>query len=439
MVSITPQYLPPQLNNKKHKQKKILLVVFLLVIAILIGVFIVLSNKPEEIPEELFPTYQICDFDPKEQDKYFKERDDLGIKAFKDYLFYGESFSVYENEYNRDEQDPFVGQTLQFRNVCTNTIHSFLMVDNLDKNVPIYELPVGFYEVVVQSNLDGFRLVYPTTIDEHFTTVTRNNKRLDIHLMADRMLFTDVYSQEPLLSDNELYVEVSETTIDKKIIDVVLDPAYNHADFGPINMGLQYDGFNEADETYRIALDVKEKLEAQGLIVELTRPNKDLTVNTYGDKGRVHTAITNQAKIMVELYFEQVEDRNLKGTSVYGSNYASLNFQEVLIQEFERLGLPIFIGSRNQYGAFYNPYLRDMDQSNLIRESGGLALGAGEFSDRSSRLNTFAIGNRFGVHTVALNLLIGTNHNFLSDYKTNYDLMVEATAQGIMNYLRLNP
>lgn len=440
MVSISPKYLPPEIDEKKHKQKKLLLVVFLLVAALIVLTIWWLNQPKEEKVEALYPSYSVCGFEPKAQQDYFDSRENLNTKNFSDYLFYGEEFSVYQNEYHQDKADPFIGQTLQFRDVCTGTIHSFLIGEFLDSNVPIYELPVGFYEVVIQSNLDGYRLVYPTTLDDFFTTVTRDNKRKSVHLMADRMLFTNVYTQEPILKDNELYVEVKETTVDKNIVDVVLDPAYSHADFGPDNFGQQFDwGFNEAKETYRFATDVKKILEEYGLVVKLTRPNDELIVNTYGDTGRVHAAMSSKAKIMVEFYFEQLEDRKLMGSSVYGSNYVSLNFQENIIKQFDERGLPIYIGQRGQFGAFHNPFLREMDQHNLIRESGGLALGAGDFSDRSMRLNQFAVGNRFGVHTVSLNLLVATHPDFQRQYQTNYQAMVEASAHGILSYLRIEP
>lgn len=439
MVSLSPQYLPPQIDNKKHKRKWILLVVFLLVIALLVLAWFTLFSKPKPEPTAIFKSYSICGFDPEVQQEKFLEREELGIKAFNDYHFYGESLNIYEEKYNRDEQDPFVGQTLQFRDLCTDTIHSFLIGRKIDANVPLSELPVGFYQVVIQNNLDGFRLVYPTPIDDSLVTITRDNKRHEIHLIANRTLFTNILTQEPLLSDNELFVEVKEVGVDDKVLDIVLDPANNHADFGPINMGTQLDGFNEANETYRFALDVKAELEKYNLKVGMTRPNKELTVNTYGDTGRVYAAMSQDAKLMVEIYFESVNDTKLQGTSVYGSNYASLNFQEILIKQFDARELPIFIGSRGQFGSFTNPFLREMDMHNLIRESGGYALGAGEFSERSTMLNGFAINNKHGVHTVSLNLLMTSNPNFMNLYQSNYQQMVEATTQGILEYLRIKP
>lgn len=435
MVSITPKYLPPEIDEKKHKRKKrLLLVVFLLLIVSSLTVWFIKQSKNAN-KKVVYETYPICNFKPQEQQAYFDNREALGYKSFNDYLFYGEELSIYQNTYNRDEPNPLVGQTIQFHDICSDTIHSFLVGNYLDQQVPIYELPEGFYEVLIQSNLDGYRLVSPTIIENQFTTVTREGKRKLIKLMADRSLFTNVYDESLVLDDNELFVEVSETGIDPNIVDVVLDPYGNHADFGPINKGAEFDDFIEANETYRFALDVQKKLEEYGLKVILTRPNQDLIVNTYGDNGRVFAAMNAKAKLMVEFYFEQVEDRNLQGTSVYGSNYVSLNFQESLIKQFKERNLPIFIGSRGQVGAFHNPFLREMDQSNLIRESGGYALGAGEFSDRSARLNTFAINNRFGVHTVSLNLLMVSNPEFKTLWKTNYEAMVEASAFGILDYL----
>lgn len=436
MVSISPQYLPPKENNKKRKQKWILLAVFLFILITSLTVFFLFfGNKNDKNKEPIYSTYQICGLEPKHQQALFEEREELETIGFEDYLFYGESFSVFKNKYELGQVDEFVGKTIQFRDVCTGTIHSFLVNHNLDTNVPLEDIPVGFYEVVIQQNLDAYRLIHPTEINETFYTITRDNKRHELHFIADRMLFTDIYTQDLLLSGNELFVEVKETDVDPNIVDVVLDPAYNSQDFGPVNKGLELDGFTEADETYRFALDVQKKLEEHGLTVKLTRPNDELVVNTYGDTGRVFAALDSKAKVMVELYFETVEDRNLEGTSVYGTYYASLNFQEQIIKQFEKQGLPIFIGSRNQYGAFHNLLTDGLDSNNLIRESGGYALSAGEFSEISARLNEFAIGNRFGVHTVSLNLLMSSNYDFLSTYQQNYDKMVEATTQGILSYL----
>ena len=88
---------------------------------------------------------------------------------------------------------------------------------------------------------------------------------------------------------------------------------------------------------------------------------------------------------------------------------------------------------------FYNQLMEGLDSSNLIRESGGYALSAGEFSNLSQRLNGFAIGNRYGVHTVSLNVLMGSNWDFLETYRQNYDQMVEATANGILGFIGIEP
>jgi|LSQX01.2.fsa_nt_gb N-acetylmuramoyl-L-alanine amidase len=439
MVSISPQYLPPEKENKKHKQRLILLVVFLSIIALLVVVIYQLFFKHDPTQEAIYRSYSICDFTPQEQQEKIQSRDVLQTVTFQDYLFYGESFSVFKNKYQQGTQDEFVGKTIQFRDLCTDTIHSFLMNENLDTNVPLADLPVGFYEVIIQENLNAFRLVYPTNIDEHFTTITRDSKRHDVHFIANNRLFTDIYTQGPLLRDYELFLEVKETTKNPEIVDVVLDPAYNSQDFGPVDKGLEVDGFIGSDETYKFATDVKQKLEAKGLVVKLTRPDKDLVVNTYGDTGRVFAAMDSKAKLMVELYYESVEDRNLSGTSAYGSQSVSLNFQEQLIRQFDAFDLPIFEGIGNQHGVFYNQLMEGLDSSNLIRESGGYALSAGEFSNLSQRLNGFAIGNRYGVHTVSLNVLMGSNWDFLETYRQNYDQMVEATANGILAFIGVEP
>ena len=109
----------------------------------------------------------------------------------------------------------------------------------------------------------------------------------------------------------------------------------------------------------------------------------------------------------------------------------------MLLQPFIDAQLPVYIGTRNQMGVYRNSKTNGLDTINLIRESGGKALFAGQFSERSHEENSYAINNPNGVHTVRLDLLLSSNENFEKLYKENYEQLVDATTKGIMNQLEI--
>lgn len=436
-MTLGPTYLPPIKQKNNTKRNIILLGVFLLVIVSIIIAYIFLNR--EHNGEVLFKTHVICDLDPRDQQQQIEQSLQEDRSFFADYLIYGEELSFYQNKYDQNESDPYIGKTIQFRDMCSDEVHSFLQINELDSKIPLQDLPEGFYQVYIQQNVGGNRLASPTVLDQTFTTVTRNGKRKQIRLIADKSYFTDIYTEELLLENNDLFVEVKEIAVDNTIVDIMLDGAGNHQDFGPTNLGKVDGDFIEANETYRFVEDLKKALEAKGLVVGTTRANKDLIVNTYGEEGRVYQAMNAQAKYMIEYYFEEVYDSERQGSSAYGSRWVSKQFQQALMEAFNSHQIPIYIGSAGQEGVFTGFQLRGQDGSNILRESGGKALGAGNFSERSDNLNQFAVNNPVGVHTINVNLMLVSNPNYKQHWDTYYQAMIDASVEGILEFLGVQP
>ena len=431
-----PKYLPPQKNPKKHKRKQILLVVFLLLIVLAIAIYFVFF-KPKGKGPVLYDTYTICNLSGKQTQELFDSKEQLSTEVFSEAFFYGESLTITKDNYVSTEKNTYVGDTLQLTNLCNNEIHSFLMTSNLDTNIELSKLPVGFYTIDIQENLKGKSLVSKEKLSLELMTVSRNNKRHKIEVIANKDLFTNIYTGEPSLKQHQLFLQVSESEVNPLIVDVFLDPAYNHQDFKTINKGYVSDTFVASDETYKFAADVKTQLEKYGIVVAMTRTDDLEVVNTYGIDGRVERALKSKAKYMIEFNFGTEYNKTLQGVRAFGSAFATTNFQQLLLQPFVELQLPVYTGTRNQMGVYKNSKTNGLDTINIIRESGGKALFAGEFSERSKEENTYAINNPNGVHTVSLDLLLSSNENFEELYRMNYEQLVEATVLGILNQLEI--
>ena len=431
-----PEYLPPQKDPKKHKRNRVLLVVFLLLIVAIIAIYYAFF-KPEDKGPVLFDTYTICNLNGPQTQDLFDKREILETEIFSDAFFYGESLTITKEPYVSTEKNSYIGGTFQLTNLCSNEIHSFLMTSNLDTNIELSKLPVGFYTVDIQENLKGKSLISKQELDFELTTVTRNDKRIKIEVIANKDLFTNIYTGDPYFKQHHLFLQVSETDVNKLIADIYLDPAYNHHDFRTINKGYVSDTFVGSDETYKFANDVKQKLEEYGIVVGMTRKDDLEIVNTYGIDGRVERALKSKAKYMIEFNFGTEYNKTLQGVRAFGSTLATTNFQQLLLQPFIDAQLPVYIGTRNQMGVYRNSKTNGLDTINLIRESGGKALFAGQFSERSHEENSYAINNPNGVHTVRLDLLLSSNENFEKLYKENYEQLVDATTKGIMNQLEI--
>ena len=349
-----PTYLPP-VKDKKRKQRSFVLAVFLLVLGLIVYSFYRDSQKKEELVSDL-PT--ICGFDTQQTSKRLKEVNTSSTSEMGDYFYYGETLTLLKNTYVLGERDEYMGRQIRLTNLCDNQVVSFLLSGSLDGNIPVEELPAGFYLASVEIDLTDFYLTSEEPINDTFYTINRNQQQKKIEIMADEDYFVDTSMDEKLFNQNLVFIKVSDEQAPATVLDIMIDPAHNDQDFGPLDQGIIDGDFIEADALYDMAEQVQEKLEAYGLKVGITR-NQGIILNTYGTPGRVYSAYESQSKIMIEL--DMVADT--QGVDVIGSSYALLSLPEMIATK-------ITDGS-----ASLNSRLGTLDYHNLIRESGGLCFG----------------------------------------------------------------
>lgn len=130
----------------------------------------------------------------------------------------------------------------------------------------------------------------------NFSTMRRNEmvKNVQVHASKDYLKDFGVN-----MDKNYVFISVVDNIPMVRTIDVLIDPGgnvYNEAD-NSIDYGVGNDLINEASASLELAEMLKEKLEAKGLRVELTR-DAESTPSYYGKSGRAVLVMRNRLKYL---------------------------------------------------------------------------------------------------------------------------------------------
>lgn len=417
-------------NRYSNRRKKIAVIVFVIVaiLSIITASIFAYINKEEPAIGNL----QVCDLEQDEViDKYadYSFDDNLVVR---DYLFYGETFSLFEQPYEINTPDTLVGKTILLNNVCTNEEYHYLIDNDVDGQIPLENLPIGLYEVFVNVDLVKRRVIGNEKWNDQLTLVTRSDGQRVVDVMFDSTIFDD-RDHTNYLKDDYLFINVSNEEKDEQVYDLVIDPEYGVNDSGYFdNYGKMFMGMVQADEMYAMAEIIKRELEAEGYKVLITRDSKDHIINSYGKGGRLDKAYASKAKYYVELSLSEVGTGGLK---VYRSSFASNNFGLSIANHLiKNTNLNLFGDTSlvvpNRY--------RGLDGNINIRETGGKALGAATYSELSAEANSeFALNNRHALEGISIAYFNINNEEELNKYKSNKEAYAIETAKALINYFKM--
>jgi N-acetylmuramoyl-L-alanine amidase len=353
-----------------------------------------------------------------------------------DYFTYGENLSFFNKPYSLGKRDEFVGKTLRLTNLCTQEIRDYMIESTVDGQIPMDDLPFGVYALQVNVNLQRLQLVSTSAINDTFTTINRKTETKAIQVYAQP---TSELVVAPIL------IEVKPITLSEEVFDVVIDPGHRNNDFGWLDLGTRANDLIEADENYRLAVALKEELEAFGLKTLILRGEKD-TVNVYGNAGRLFKTYASQAKYYIELQMVANTNVNVQGTQVIHSSYASSRLGSSVHRHLIENTSLVSTNNRgrgNIQGVLPSTLAEGIDTLMYdgrftIRETGGKALGAAQFSEFSINANeAFAYQNRRGVHALIIEVIHLTHAPSASAWPNEYPQYAKEIAQGFANYLLL--
>lgn len=430
---------------KRQRRKikwKIAIPFFLLIFLLLYLVvnLMFMGNEKNE-PER----FTICDYSSSKTINELSKQFENSY-MISDYFFYGENLNLLKETYDPQDPDEMIGKTLKLVNLCTNEELLFQIEDTVDHQLALGELDNGFYEVYLVYNLQDQRIAASDVIRDEFHTITRNNVTKKVEIIADK----NILGKDSPLDQHYLNLIVSPDIKQHDAYDIMIDPAGGNDDYGVgVDWGYEANGLLENDEMYTAALALKEKLEAYGLSVGITKNSMKEEINTYGLNGRLHKAYEKKAKLYINLQFNWSPYDNVSGIEAYHSVYASQTLPNQLLYDLKKnvnlSGSSLYGSSGSVDGVILPMYIEGDDGRKVydsiyqIREAGGMATQAALATENSRNLNSsFAQNNRCGMQAIVVKFVYISNQEQADFWRNNFDAIMSQMADSIATYLKAN-
>lgn len=243
--------------------------------------------------------------------------------------------------------------------------------------------------------------------------------------------------------------------VDDNVYDVVIDPGH-----GGMDSGASKNGHNEKELTLELAMKVKEKLEASGLKVKLTREEGQLTKNEklaeYGVHGRAVIPYEVKAKYVFSIHFNSNTYASVHGLEVYTADNINYDLAKTLVKNItEETGLQYSTNkiSKVMDGIYTRTFTESEIESSrqenedndrvsydittksnyyyIIRETGGIVTGAYvDNRNEEIKANPFVKSN-IGSETYLLELGYISNKSDLDNLINNMDKYASGIANSI--------
>lgn len=387
----------------------------------------------------------ICTWDARKTANLL-EVEHENLYEISDYFFYGENLNLFQKEYDPENPDDLATKTLKLKSLCDGSNEVLIQLSNsLDRQIALGELEDGFYEVYVVNNLEDYRMTSTSAINEVFYTITRNDASKRITFIADNN-YTEA---ETPLQQNYVYLNVETVEPQPDTVDIMLDPAGGNDDFGlGVDYGYEANGLLENDEMFKAAEILKEKLEAYGFTVGITKNTMDENINTSGFGGRLHKAYEKNAKLYLNLQFNMNQSvPEMSGMEITHSYYSSSALANQIIHDMEEntalSGSALYQGL--QVNGVVTPQLYEgedglmiYDGEMQIRESGGMGTMAGQYSTSMRELNgSFALDNRYGMQALIIRFCYISNPGDVALWQNDQDAILQSLADSIAAYLHV--
>lgn len=430
-----------KVKKAKKKQRKISIhgwIIFIILLAtVLVSAYIYtnLPNELDKISEDYISTLKRSVVQEKVQTSF-----DETYEA-SDYLFYGETLSLFGEAYGESELDSFLGKAIQLENIETGTQYSFTLSGKGDAGISLGQLEEGVYDIFIYDQYTKKRVYFPAPLkSKTLVTMRRNGTVKNITLEAGKDLFKDFNVE---LDKDYAYIVVKDSIAQKDIIDVLIDPSGNVLNelTNDVDQGVSNNKIVEKDSSYQLAQELKTELEKYGLKVQLSRNESD-AVGYYGKDGRVGQGYEQQAKVFINL--EMCDDSNITRPFFRVSPLTNASLANQITYYFNQDGLeldyPYSSSDLLESGVIFDTYIVDNDYNvthfslyPALRESGGKATFTGQLND----LGNQDYKNAFGMNTISFVYANIENADSINYYQEHESQIVKALAQGIASYYQL--
>ena len=359
---------------------------------------------------------------------------------------YLDKYTIYGNHLNLGGyvKNEFINTSEKIDNVClvlkdiNNNDTEYNLEYELDGENIIFELSKNINEGIdLEKILEGNYYVFlRVTISENenitfkyysienqtdykeneYYTMTKNNTNLKINI--------DFYNYNS--NDKELdYMQIiaKEASLPDEVYDIVIDPGHGGRDPGAI-----FEDNYESEYTLEYAIELKNRLEALGYKVKLTR-EKDEYVESYDLGGRAVLPNQLKSKLFLSIHLNSTVESNPQGgVEVYAANNANLDFAKSIADNIVNM-VGVTYSPNNQHKVLDGVYVRTYSQEE-VEEAIEYAndLGYEPYETLSTQTPyLFIIRETGGIMTKAYvdgrNKNIGSNPYYLSNMTTEAYLL----------------
>lgn len=401
----------------------LLLFIALVVYAI---VSLILPDKKEEVNK-----FTVCEWNGTKSVEALNKKI-AETYMVSDYLYYGESLGLYKDRYGASVDDTMVGKTVELHNICTDETVTLTMDSAVDQKITLEALSPGFYDVTIIDNLVKKRIVFKDPLkSEPFYTAKRKNSVNKVTLLADTTLLKEYGIT---WKENYLFINVEKAKPNKDNIDVLIDPYGMNTDFQYVaDKGNVGNGVSEYSETYDAAMIMKKQLESYGLRVEVSRKDVESEAKkAYGEDGRLANGYKKEARYYISLRFNKSETSpDLSGVEIWHSSHGSSVLGKKIMYGLET-NLAMHASSYangDGSGVSASPVDKEVFDSNIyLRETGGRATLAGQYSELSQKENgSFQDAN--GMNAIEIDFAYVSNAEDAAFWKANKEAIVKQTAK----------
>ena len=244
----------------------------------------------------------------------------------------------------------------------------FISGDEINNAINLENLATGTYYINLRLKLNNSRNYKYYSLSNislnsniEYFTLTKNDKNNKININFTEQKYNDKkYKCLSLL--------VTECELPENVYDVVIDAGH-----GGTDKGEKYGEYNEADLMLDYAVSLKEKLEAKGYKVKLTRDENNTSsytsTNMYDEDGRITVACESNAKIMLSLHLNSKQDSG--GLEIYAPCKSNLDLATKMagtIVSYTKIAYSNYNAYKKVDGVYVKNYNQRMIEDTLTKE-----------------------------------------------------------------------
>ena len=375
-----------------------------------------------------------------------------------DYLaIYGTHLNMHGSLVNDDNLDLVLynGEFKSYK--INNDTTGFNLSEYINDGMYLETIPTGTYYLYLRSSHkdDKDKYVYKyyglnnKTDYKETTYYTFSNNKNKIVIDSDEEY-------------NTVRFTVTENT-DKDIYDIVIDPGH-----GGMDSGACKNGYCETNFTMKAAINLKEKLEANGVRVKLTHEEGQLTKNEvlsdYGVHGRAVVSHEVHAKYLISIHLNSNGSSTVNGLEVYAPVNIDYTFAKKLASNIMKEANTAYSNNKvsKVYDGVYSRTFTEYDVKSsldeyatkkmqpfdfttkanyyyMIRETGGIMTGAyvDNRNEPKIKANPYYNSN-IGSEAYLCELGYLTNATDLENINNNLDKYVTAIANTFLSIYEPN-